>query len=92
MFFDGVLARVDVDRPGPRTTAGITVGDPESAVLRAYGDRVTRERHAYVESGWYLRVLAPDGRHGITFEIDAGKVISFYAGALPAIQWIEGCA
>jgi len=50
-------------------------------------------RHAYTgeEGGHYLTFRSSDGRYGIRFETDQGKITTFYAGSYAAIQYIEGC-
>ncbi|HEY8099393.1 MAG TPA: hypothetical protein VIF82_01470 [Burkholderiaceae bacterium] len=91
MFYDGVLVRIDLAEPGMNTISGIGVGDKESAVLHAYGARIKREPHAYVE-GSYLRMFSADGKRGLTFEITDGKVSLYYVGTADSVQLIEGCS
>lgn len=92
MMIDDRLARIDVMDPGVSTVAGIHVGSPKSDVLVAYPHDVTVEPHAYTApDGEYLTVYAPDHRHGIRFETDHDRVVSFYAGNADAIHYIEGC-
>ena len=82
------LVRIDIDKPGVRTTQGVQVGDSEEHVKQVYGSRLKVEPHAYTD-GHYLTLR--DGDHGIRFETDEGKVSTFYAGRFEAIQYIEGC-
>ena len=50
------------------------------------------EPHNYTApEGHYLTVLASNGRYGIRFETDEGKIVKFYAGQLQAIALVEGC-
>jgi len=47
--------------------------------------------HQYIDTGHYLTVRSADGRYGIRFETDKGKIIEYYAGTYEAIQYVEGC-
>jgi hypothetical protein len=92
MIEDGRLARVDVDAHGIPTAEGIQVGDSEEHARRVYGTRLKVEPHAYIpEEGHYLTVHSKDGRYGIRFETEKGKIQMFYAGQFKAVQYIEGC-
>jgi len=91
MIVDGKFARIDVDAPGVPTTSGIQVGDSEAHAREVYGSRVKVTPHAYTDSGHYLTVRSADGRFGIRFETNNGKITAFYAGRYAAIQYIEGC-
>jgi hypothetical protein len=92
MIIRGRVARIDVHGKGVRTSAGIQVGDSEAGALKAYGRAMKVEPHAYIpDEGHYLTVRSKDGRYGIRFETDKGKINMFYAGRADAIQYIEGC-
>jgi hypothetical protein len=91
MIIDGRLARVDVNAPGVATNTGIHVGDTEAHVRAIYGVRMKVTAHAYVDTGHYLTVRSSDGRYGVRFETDHGKITGYYAGTYEAIQYIEGC-
>src|ERR1051326_1143601 len=92
MVEHGRVTRVDVWERGLATAAGIRVGDPESAVMKAYGQRLKVEQHAYLgPDGHYLTLYSANGRYGLRFETGDGKVTSFYAGERSAIALIEGC-
>ncbi len=91
MIEDGHFSRVDVDAPGLSTTEGIHVGDSEAQARRVYGARLKIEPHQYIEGGHYLTVRSHDGRYGMRFETDKGRIQSFYAGRFDAIQLVEGC-
>jgi len=80
MIIDGRVRRVDVGAPGLKTSTGLQVGDPEAQVRKVYGARVKVDAHQYIESGHYLTVRSADGRYGIRFETDKGKILGFYAG------------
>jgi hypothetical protein len=91
MMKGGRLARVDVYKPGVLTSKRIQVGDSESHALTVYGHRLKVEPHFYVDSGHYLTVRSKDGRLGIRFETDQGKITMYYAGRYDAIACVEGC-
>ena len=93
MIEDGRLARVDVTNMGVFTAKEIQVGDSEKQALKAYGAGMKVEPSFYSgsEGGRYLTVRTPDGRYGIRFETENGKITMFYAGRFKAIQYVEGC-
>ena len=82
------LVRVDVDKSGVATSEGVQVGDSEEHVKQVYGSRLKAEPHHYTE-GHYLTIR--NGDYGIRFETDEGKISTFYAGKIEAIQYVEGC-
>lgn len=92
MIVDGHLVRVEVNGPGILTAEGIQVGDSEGHALHVYGKKLKVEPHAYIpEDGHYLTVRSEDGRYGIRFETEKGKIQRYYAGQFKAVQYIEGC-
>src|SRR5262245_55494859 len=91
MIEDGHLVRIDVDASGIATAAGIQVGDSEKRAVQVYGKDLKVEPHHYTE-GRYLTIRSRDGRHGIRFETENGKIQTFYAGTVGAIEYVEGCS
>jgi len=91
MIVDGHVVRVDVGAPGVKTSTGIQVGDSEAHARQVYGARLKTTDHTYVDNGHYLTVRSPDGRYGVRFETDRGRITGFYAGTYDAIQYVEGC-
>lgn len=91
MIEDGKLVRIDVDAPGVATATGIQVGDSEAHARQVYGAKLKTTEHKYIDTGHYLTVRSIDGRHGVRFEADKGKIIMFYSGTYEAIQYVEGC-
>jgi len=91
MIEDGRLVRIDVDKAGVLTVEGVQVGDSEKHVVQVYGPSLKVEEHAYTPEGHYLTVRSKDGRYGIRFETEKGKVQTFYAGRFKAVKYIEGC-
>ena len=91
MILDGRFVRADVVVRGIATTDGIQVGDSESDVRQRYGKKMTVEPHQYIDDGHYLTLRSADGKYGVRFETEKGKITSFYAGRFSAIQYVEGC-
>ncbi len=91
MIIGDRVVRIDIDAPGYKTSMGIQVGDLEAYARRVYGSRMKVTRHQYLDTGHYLTVRSSDGRHGVRFETDNGKITRFYAGTYEAIQYVEGC-
>jgi len=92
MILNGRVARVDVDNQLTQTVEGIHNGDLEAHAMMVYGKRMKVAPSAYAAAeGHYLTVRSPDGRNGIRFETQNGKIVRYYAGRLDAISFIEGC-
>jgi hypothetical protein len=91
MIEDGRITRVDVDAPGIFTVKPILVGDCEATAIRAYGQRMEVGPHKYIDDGHYLTIRSSNGRYGIRFETEEGKILSYYAGEFTAVQYVEGC-
>ena len=92
MILNGRVARVDIDNKDTKSAEGIRNGDLEAHALSVYGKRMKVTPHAYTgPEGHYLTVRTTDGRYGIRFETDEGKIVRYYAGRSDAISYIEGC-
>jgi hypothetical protein len=93
MFIRGKVARIDVNQRGVATEDGVRVGDPLSKIETAYPRGFFVEPHHYIEwpKGKYVTVRTADGKYGIRFEIETGRVIRYYAGRYAEIQLVEGC-
>ncbi len=93
MVLNGRVARVDIDNAVTPTAEGIRNGDSETRALQVYGKRLNIKPHAYLpESGHYLTLFSQDGKYGIRFETEDGKITRYYAGTIHAIAFIEGCS
>ncbi|HEX6048642.1 MAG TPA: hypothetical protein VFZ21_05215, partial [Gemmatimonadaceae bacterium] len=94
MVIDDTVARVEVDSAGIPTGEGAQVGDSESRVLELYGARARIEPHKYTyPDGHYVVVTPPgDTLHRIIFETFKGRVTTYRAGRVPAVQLVEGCS
>lgn len=91
MFIDDVLARIDVDQPGIRTSAGVGVGDPVAKVREVYGQALKDEPDFYDDRERYLTTSSGDGRHAIRFMTHEGKVFAILAGTAKSVRYVEGC-
>jgi hypothetical protein len=90
---DGVVERADVDGARASTVDGIQVGDSEAQTRRVYEARRTLEPHQHTgPEGHYLTIPSDNGKLGIRFETDKGKIARFYAGQFEAVQYVEGCS
>ncbi len=89
MFVDGALQRIDIYRPGIRTTRGIAPGDPLRKLRRAY-PRLIATDHKYAAGEHYL-TAGPEHDRALRFETDKGKVKRIYGGRWQEVQLVEGC-
>ena len=91
MIIDNRLVRIDVDHAGIVTSTRIQIGDSEARALKMYAGRIEVSPHKYIDNGHYLTAKSADGKYGIRFETENGKITSFYSGTYEAIQYVEGC-
>jgi hypothetical protein len=89
MLVDGKVVRLDVIEAGVATAAGAKVGDTEQRVRELYPD-LRVEPHKYTD-GHYLVVDSTPGRR-LVFETDGARVTRYRAGAIPQVDWVEGCS
>ena len=89
MLVDGKVVRLDVIEAGLATAAGAKVGDTEQRVRELYPD-LRVEPHKYTD-GHYLVVDSNPGRR-LVFETDGARVTRYRAGAVPQVDWVEGCS
>jgi hypothetical protein len=89
MLFAGKVVRVDVITEGLATAAGVRVGDTEERVRELYPE-LRVEPHKYTD-GHYLVVDGDAGRR-LVFETDGARVTRYRAGAIPQVDWVEGCS
>jgi hypothetical protein len=78
-------------QPGPRTVAGVGVGDPVSKVREVYGRAVNDEPDFYDDRERYLTISSKDGRYSIRFMTSDGKISAIISGTAKSVQYIEGC-
>lgn len=93
MFSQGIVVRIDVMKGSTATQAGIGIGDSISKIKKAYPKRLAVEPHKHIPlpEGKYVTVKAPDGKHAIRFETDKGRVITYYSGRFPEVEYVEHC-
>lgn len=93
MFSQGVVVRVDVMKGRTATANGIRIGDSIAKIKKAYPKRVEVAPHQYIPlpDGKYLTVKSSSGTNAIRFETDKGRVINYYAGRFPEIEYVEHC-
>ncbi len=89
MFVEGALRRVDIYRPGVRTTRNVATGDPVRKVRQAYRG-LAASTHKYDRNGQYL-TLGPDHGLGMRFETQGNRVSRIHAGRWEEVQLVEGC-
>jgi hypothetical protein len=89
MLFGGKVVRLDVIAAGLATAAGARVGDTEQRVRELYPG-VQVEPHKYTD-GHYL-VVDATARRRLVFETDGARVTRYRAGAVPQVDWVEGCS
>lgn len=91
MFEADVLTRIDVLKPGPRTAAGVEVGDPVAKVRAAYGKAIRDEPDFYDDRERYLTISSNDGKYAIRFSTSQGKISAIIAGTAKSVEYVEGC-
>jgi hypothetical protein len=89
MVFGGKVVRLDVIAAGLAMEAGARVGDTEQRVRELYPG-VQVEPHKYTD-GHYLVVDGNAGRR-LVFETDGARVTRYRVGAIPQVDWVEGCS
>ncbi len=96
MVNNGTVARVDV-LLGPVTTrSGAGIGMTEAQIFGLFPDQIEQRSHFYIEGGKYLEFVPvdqADANFRVVFETDpSGVVMTYRAGRLPEVRWVEGCA
>lgn len=94
MIESGKIVRVDVRGHDVQTAAGARVGDSEERIEQLYPGRVRESPHKYTD-GHYLTVVPADTsahRYRLVFETDGHVVTRYRGGALPQVEYVEGCS
>jgi hypothetical protein len=93
MITGGTVARVDVLEPGILTAAGVGVGSTEAEVGAAYGAglEISAHKYTWMEGGHYL-IVEPRPGSKLVFETDGSTVITYRAGRVPEVEYVEGCS
>lgn len=93
MVSRGEIARVDVDGPGIKTERGIGIDDSEERAREVYGPALEISPAKYGGEGdRYLTHWSEDRKSAVRFETYQGRITRFYAGRLPEVIYVEGCA
>ena len=93
MFSHNRVVRIDVRKGTTETIAGVRLGDGIQKVKNTYGKQLVVTPHHYIPEpeGSYLTVKSSNGNRAIRFETDNGRVIKYYVGRLPEVEYVEGC-
>jgi hypothetical protein len=94
MIEQGKVVRIEVRRHDVRTIAGARVGDTEARIQQLYPGRVRVSPHKYTD-GHYLTVVPGDTTghpYRLIFETDGAVVTKYRGGALPQVEYVEGCS
>jgi hypothetical protein len=91
MIEHGVLTRIEVLKPGIKTSAGVAVGDPISSIKDAYGVLAVETPNAYDNEQPDFTVRSKDGRYATQFGTNAGIVTYIIAGRTKSVAYMEGC-
>ena len=98
MVTDGRIARVDVyDKSSVTTLSGAKIGDTEARIKALYPGQIKVSLHKYTgASGGHYLTFVPkdksDRSYRVVFETDGKRVLSFRAGKLPEVEYVEGCS
>ena len=93
MFSHDRLVRIDVEKGKTSTASGIRIGDSISKIRKAYTTGVIITAHQYIPQphGKYVTAKSADGKHAIRFETDGGRIVAFYSGRFPEVEYVERC-
>lgn len=90
---DGGITRVETRDARYASISGVRVGDSAAKAQRVYGKRLSVTPHLYFAKGLVLAVYSPDRRYALVMESnDDGRIITLRAGAVPAVEHLEGCS
>jgi hypothetical protein len=92
MFEKDILTRVDFADPHHATLRGVRIGDAESRARELYKGEFEERPHKYVADGRYLIVRSADRRYALVMETDGRFVTRLRAGAMPSVEYVEGCS
>ncbi len=96
MVNNGTIARVDVITGPVTTRSGAGIGSTEEQIRQLFPEQIEERPHFYVDGGKYLEFVpvdTADANFRVVFETDpSGVVLTYRAGRLPEVRWVEGCA
>lgn len=90
---DGVLSRVETRGTRYASIGGVPVGDDVAKAQRVYGQRSSVAPHLYFPKGLMPAVASSGRSDALVIEgNDAGRNVTWRAGAVPAVERPEGCS
>ncbi len=98
MVTEGRIARVDIfENKNITTVSGAKIGDTEARIKALYPGQIKVTPHEYTGAmgGHYLTYVPKDKsdrNYRVVFETDGKRVLSFRAGKLPEVEYVEGCS
>lgn len=95
MVEDGTIRRAEVTTPTISTSEGFRVGDPIAKVKNFFGQRAQVAPDKYDPQAQTV-TIAPkggaDAKYRMVFKVKNATVQAIYAGALPQVEYVEGCS
>ncbi len=95
MVENGTIRRAEIFNPALRTTEGLAVGDAVAKIVSTYGTRAQIAPDKY-DPSTQTATIAPkggaDAKYRIIFKLKGGVVQAIIAGALPQVEYVEGCS
>jgi hypothetical protein len=89
----GLITRVETRDARHASISGVRVGDDARKARQVYGARLSVQPHLYFDKGLRLSVYSPDRMFALVMESnDSGRIIALRAGAVPAVEQLEGCS
>jgi hypothetical protein len=92
---NGTLRRAEVSDERLATTTGIRVGDAVTRIAANYAGRITESPDKYDAAVRTLTIGpsgAADAKYRLVFKVRNGRIQSIMAGALPQVEYVEGCS
>lgn len=91
----GTIRRAEVTTGAVYTTDGFRVGDPVSKIETFYGARASAAPDKYDPHAQTVTIAPKSGaesKYRMVFNVKGATVQSIFAGALPQVQYVEGCS
>jgi hypothetical protein len=91
MVENDTVVRFDVRDTIAATSEGARVGDSLTRILQLYAGRLRTQPHKYTNGKYLIVTPGPDTTRQLIFETDTARVVSYRAGRLPAVGYVERC-
>jgi hypothetical protein len=93
MVNDGTVAVVYVMNPEVKTLRGAKLGDSEERIRSLYSGQLVRGEsiNGRTKVLQFVPKDAADKNYRIVFSFGNGKLVSYRAGRLPEVGWLETC-